>query len=439
MVSKKTRDKRAKAIQTLRDTGMTDAEIEKALGHSISEEDEIIDAEVVSVEETPSQTQPIREASAAEPMDKPGGEECQDSLPARISGFSAATNPDERLGVKKWSDQWWALQSPETQARRCNGHKRTGERCGNFAIQGATVCRYHGGSTRHIKNAARVRLENAAERMASNLLRLGENAESETVQLSATNSALDRAGITKPTQVELGPIQPKPYEEIMFEGITTETREQSRARRGYNAYSPNYGNSAPVDQQSAGVSAGHQSHSDTSQQFGAAVPPGDPATEQEQDNKIQEPSSTSGNASYTSGYAAGLDPDAQSCNPPTQSETGTQPRPTSVGRNEAATTPAEHGGERPQEPEGNHQFPKGPTGLDGTGANTGQLVRQNPWQPSPDTEYTDPESGEPMTADEMVLYVARRMNEKAGTPPIAAELESPHKRYTAHRRRRSIY
>ena len=58
------------------------------------------------------------------------------------------------------------------------------------------------------------------------------------LQLSATNSALDRAGITKPTQVELGPMEPKPYEQIL-EGMTTETREQSRARRGYNAYSPN--------------------------------------------------------------------------------------------------------------------------------------------------------------------------------------------------------
>ena len=43
-------------------------------------------------------------------------------------------------------------------ARRCVATKRTGERCRNWAIRGATVCRYHGGSTRHIKRAAAQRL-----------------------------------------------------------------------------------------------------------------------------------------------------------------------------------------------------------------------------------------------------------------------------------------
>lgn len=36
--------------------------------------------------------------------------------------------------------------------------KRTGERCRNWAIRGGTVCRYFGGSTRHIKRVAAQRL-----------------------------------------------------------------------------------------------------------------------------------------------------------------------------------------------------------------------------------------------------------------------------------------
>ena len=54
-----------------------------------------------------------------------------------------------------------------------------------------------------VKAAARARLENAADRMARNLLGLATEAESETVKLGATNSALDRAGLKPPAEVVL--------------------------------------------------------------------------------------------------------------------------------------------------------------------------------------------------------------------------------------------
>lgn len=61
---------------------------------------------------------------------------------------------------------------------------------------------------------------------------LADNAKSEDVRLRATNSALDRAGLKAPTQVEVGVKQP--YEELIesIAGIATISRAESLARRG---------------------------------------------------------------------------------------------------------------------------------------------------------------------------------------------------------------
>jgi hypothetical protein len=115
--------------------------------------------------------------------------------------------------------------------RRCRAHKKTGEQCKNAAIQGSTVCRYHGGAARHVKAAAKARIENAADLMAKNLLQLALGAESEQVNLAATNSALDRAGLKAPAEVVLSQGDSKPYEEI-FEDIAGNTRAESRRARG---------------------------------------------------------------------------------------------------------------------------------------------------------------------------------------------------------------
>jgi hypothetical protein len=42
---------------------------------------------------------------------------------------------------------------------RCVGHNGSGAPCGNWPIRGATICHKHGGSARHIKEAARRRVE----------------------------------------------------------------------------------------------------------------------------------------------------------------------------------------------------------------------------------------------------------------------------------------
>lgn len=120
------------------------------------------------------------------------------------------------------------------QERRCSAHSsRTGERCRKWAVRGTQpgVCATHGANAPQVKRAARQRLEEAADRMAAHLLGLAENASSEAIQLGATNSALDRAGLKAPSEVLLSQSDPKPYEQV-FEEIGTSTRAESRATRG---------------------------------------------------------------------------------------------------------------------------------------------------------------------------------------------------------------
>lgn len=138
----------------------------------------------------------------------------------------------ERWRPAQFSEEWWEWVSPEIRAGRCQAHSsRTGLRCRRPAIAGGSVCRAHGGAAKHVKLAARARLDNAADRMVRRLLQLAELAD-DPVALKAVDSALDRT-LGKPVQaIAVGAAEPKPYEEI-FEGISTVSREESRAARGY--------------------------------------------------------------------------------------------------------------------------------------------------------------------------------------------------------------
>lgn len=136
-----------------------------------------------------------------------------DHLPAVVTTYQHSEP------ITKWSEEWWAAASPEVQANRCVAHKKTGERCKNAAILGATVCRFHGGAAKHVKRAARARLENAADLMAQQLLRIATSADSEAVRLNAIRDALDRSGLKAPSEVVLSQGEAaKPYEAV-FDSI----------------------------------------------------------------------------------------------------------------------------------------------------------------------------------------------------------------------------
>lgn len=160
----------------------------------MSDGNEIIDVEVEEIHETPNLPAVVtREAThSAEP-----------SIEA-----PRPQTPDGR--------DWPHGPKPE---RRCTAHSsRTGLPCKNAAIKGGTVCRYHGGAAKQIKQAARTRLENAADLMAKQLLGIALTAESEQVKLNAIRDALDRAGLRAPSEVVLSQGEQKPYEAI-FESI----------------------------------------------------------------------------------------------------------------------------------------------------------------------------------------------------------------------------
>jgi hypothetical protein len=134
---------------------------------------------------------------------------------------AAPENPSapEPIGYRRWSEEWWENRGPGVKERRCTAHRRTGEQCRNPAILGATVCRYHGGAAKQVVRAARIRLQNAAEKMARELLGMATDPSvSDSVKLAAIRDALDRAGLKPITTVDLE-VSTKPWEQV-FEGIS---------------------------------------------------------------------------------------------------------------------------------------------------------------------------------------------------------------------------
>jgi hypothetical protein len=122
------------------------------------------------------------------------------------------------------------------EATRCVAHKKNGARCRRQARRGATVCDWHGARAPQVKAKARQRLDEAADRMAKQLLSIADGAESEAVKLAAVKDALDRAGLKPPTQVEVG-VGPKPWE-ILVASMEPMSRAESRARRGVSDAPP---------------------------------------------------------------------------------------------------------------------------------------------------------------------------------------------------------
>lgn len=102
-------------------------------------------------------------------------------------------------------------------ARRCTAHRKNGEQCRKWAIYGGTVCASHGGRAPNVVAKAKRRLEEAADRMAKELLDLAESNGSipPYVKLQAIDSALNRAGVVEPKQVEVA--VSTPFDQLLGE------------------------------------------------------------------------------------------------------------------------------------------------------------------------------------------------------------------------------
>jgi hypothetical protein len=160
--------------------------------------------------------------------------EDSDNLPAVIESETHAPAPPIEATRSQTADgrDWTHGPKPE---RRCTAHSsRTGDPCKNAAIKGHNVCRYHGGSAKHVKEAARIRLEHAADLMAKQLLEIALAGDTDTVKLAAIRDALDRAGLKAPSEVILSQGEPKPYE-VIFDRIGgTPPDESVSATSGYD-------------------------------------------------------------------------------------------------------------------------------------------------------------------------------------------------------------
>jgi hypothetical protein len=111
--------------------------------------------------------------------------------------------------------------------RCCTARRSDGEPCRRYAARGGNVCRVHGGAAPQVLAKARERISLAADRMARELLGIATGAESEAVKLAAVKDALDRAGLSAKTAVEVD-VSVKPYEEV-FAGVAAITKAQHDA------------------------------------------------------------------------------------------------------------------------------------------------------------------------------------------------------------------
>lgn len=77
--------------------------------------------------------------------------------------------------------------------QRCKAHSsRTGKPCSNYPIDGATVCRMHGGAAPQVKRKALERLMALQDKAIDRLERLIDNSEFPTTAYAASRDVLDR-------------------------------------------------------------------------------------------------------------------------------------------------------------------------------------------------------------------------------------------------------
>lgn len=105
----------------------------------------------------------------------------------------------------------------------CTARRRNGEKCLNYAVKGATVCRMHGGSAPQVRAAAQTRILMASDLAAKKLVELMSSAKvDDRVKLAAAKDLLDRANLAGTQNIEVG-VTKRSFEdhasEIVFDAI----------------------------------------------------------------------------------------------------------------------------------------------------------------------------------------------------------------------------
>lgn len=127
--------------------------------------------------------------------------------------------------------RWENAKHPE---RRCTGHKKNGDQCGNPARRGTTVCDFHGAKAPQVKRKAQQRLDEMADTVAMRQIKiaLSENVPP-AVALAACKDILDRTLGGAKQAVELTAKPLAPWEEILrdaaYDGVAQITRAEHEA------------------------------------------------------------------------------------------------------------------------------------------------------------------------------------------------------------------
>lgn len=84
--------------------------------------------------------------------------------------------------------------------------------CKNYALKGTTVCKFHGGSTKHVQKKARERLQDMVDPAISQLYRLLEKPDtSDADRIRVIQIIMDRTGYHAKSELT---VEAKPWEGI---------------------------------------------------------------------------------------------------------------------------------------------------------------------------------------------------------------------------------
>lgn len=112
-------------------------------------------------------------------------------------------NNDKPKGKKRGGPPPTGLEARKNSGSVCTARRRDGTQCTNFAINGAKVCRMHGGSAPQVRAAAQVRILMASDTAVAKLVKL-LSSKDERVVLAAAKDLADRANLAGTQNVEIG-------------------------------------------------------------------------------------------------------------------------------------------------------------------------------------------------------------------------------------------
>lgn len=134
-----------------------------------------------------------------------------------------SNNPKKRRGAPPPT----GLEDRKNSGALCTATRRDGAGCTNFAINGARVCRMHGGAAPQVRAAAQVRILMASDLAAKKLIDLMSSPKvDDRVKLAAARDLLDRANLAGTQNIEIG-VTKRTFEDFVGETLVDMELEET--------------------------------------------------------------------------------------------------------------------------------------------------------------------------------------------------------------------